>query len=177
MEITHVFCDEAGFTGNRMLDAQQPYFTYSAVAVDPAEGAEFVASVIRDFGIQGVEMKAERLVKFSKGRRALTKVLDWLDGTYSAVFYHKKYNLACKFFEYIYEPVLQANNALFYRKNFHRHVANCLYMHFESRMAVAEDIMAEFETYIRKRDLQGLGTLFSSIRPVTAAVGSLAGTV
>ena len=30
-----IYCDEAGFTGNNLLDTQQPYFSYASVAIDP----------------------------------------------------------------------------------------------------------------------------------------------
>jgi hypothetical protein len=39
----------------------------------------------------------------------------------------------CKFFEYIFEPALQRNNKFFYDVDFHKFVANVLYLHFQVR--------------------------------------------
>ena len=43
---------------------------------------------------------------------------------------NKRYALAGKFFEYIFEPVLAQKNRLFYERDFHKFVAMAVYLPF-----------------------------------------------
>lgn len=74
----------------------------------------------------------------------------------------KKYALASKFFEYIFEPPLQRNNYLFYKLNFHRFISNILYVEFTARGEGAEKIFEDFERLMRSGNFEGLDSLFSS---------------
>ena len=160
---THtVYCDEAGFTGNNLLDHQQPFFAYSAVALEAAEAAEIVEHIVRDRGVQGGELKAANLLKSPRGQQTMLKVLDAIEGRYAVTFHEKKYALACKFFKYIFEPALQRNNKFFYDLEFHKFVANVLYLHFRVGEATAEEIMSDFQALMRRRDDKGLRRLFGS---------------
>lgn len=159
---THtLYCDEAGFTGNNLLDHQQPHFAYAAVAVEPDEAHEIVDQVVRQRRIQAGELKASSLVKSARGRATMLAVLKAIEGRYAIAFHHKKYALACKFFEYIFEPALQRNNAFFYELGFNKFIANVLFLHFEVGAATAEELMTEFQELMRARDDSGLRRLFS----------------
>jgi hypothetical protein len=124
---THtVYCDEAGFTGNNLLDHQQPFFAYSAVALEAAEVAEIVEHIVRDRGVQGGELKAPNLVKSPRGQQTMLRVLDAIQGRYAVTFHEKKYALACKLFEDIFEPALQRNSKFFYDpRQSHQTPARC----------------------------------------------------
>jgi hypothetical protein len=160
---THtVYCDEAGFTGNNLLDHQQPFFAYSAVAIEAAEAAEIVEHIMRDRGVQSGELKAANLVKSPRGQQTMLRVLHAIEGRYAVTFHDKKYALACKFFEYIFEPALQRNNKFFYDVEFNKFVANVLYLHFRVGEATAEEIMSDFQALMRRRDDKGLRRLFGS---------------
>lgn len=50
-----IFFDEVGFTGDALLDPDQPSFVYSGVAVEPGEAERLVADVRRDS--QALEVK------------------------------------------------------------------------------------------------------------------------
>ena len=69
VKLLHVFCDEAGFTGNKLLDAEQEIFSYAAVAMEPTEAADLVARIRRDFRLQAPELKGGTLVGRPQGRR------------------------------------------------------------------------------------------------------------
>ena len=69
------------------------------------------------------ELKSSKLLQSGRGRDLIRHVLDAMKGRYIATIYHKRFSLAAKLFEYLYEPVLQSNNILFYRHNLHRFVA------------------------------------------------------
>jgi hypothetical protein len=147
-----ISCDEAGFTGNRMLDRDQPYFAYASVDLFTDEAAFLIADIRKRHGIQMAEFKASRLLRRTRGRAVIAEILARLEGRYIVTVYDKKLSLAGKFFEYIYEPVLQHNNILFYRHNLHRFVANYIYMQMLASGEAAEQLALQFERFMRSLD-------------------------
>ncbi|MDA8328693.1 MAG: DUF3800 domain-containing protein [Betaproteobacteria bacterium] len=47
-----IYFDEAGFTGNNLLDSHQKYFSYGSVATNDKEAREFVSALIKKYNIQ-----------------------------------------------------------------------------------------------------------------------------
>ncbi|WP_019568727.1 DUF3800 domain-containing protein [Thioalkalivibrio sp. ALMg13-2] len=167
----HIYFDESGFTGNNLLHPDQKYFVYASVASDDHEAKEVVESVIRRYGIQGGELKGRNLIRFNRGRRAVDEIISHFEGRVKLSVSDKKYALACKLFEYIFEPCLSEINSVFYRVGFHKFIANMLYIEFVARGAGAEDIFAEFEELMRTRDEAKLGSIFaSSVHPENSPI-------
>ncbi|WP_262772482.1 DUF3800 domain-containing protein [Acinetobacter bereziniae] len=77
-----IYCDESGFTENKLLDVDQPIFTFASVASNEEEAKFIVEKIIKDYGIQNGGIKSGNLVKSQKGLRALDEVLEILDGRY-----------------------------------------------------------------------------------------------
>lgn len=119
-----IWCDEAGFTGNNLLDHTQPYFAYSAVALEAAEAQGVIDWLASERAMQGKERKASSLVQTPKGRGLLLETLRRLEGCYAVSLSEKKFALAGKFYEYIFEPILQENSKFFYDINFQKYIAN-----------------------------------------------------
>lgn len=157
-----IYFDESGFTGNNLLHPHQRFFAYASVATNDAEAKDFVDELIRKYGIQNGELKGSKLVKFNKGRKAIDEIFDHFEGRLKVSISDKKFALACKFFEYIFEPCLSEINSLFYGIGFHRFIANILYVEFLARGAGAEEIFSEFEKLMRTRDETKLTGIFSS---------------
>ena len=157
-----IYFDESGFTGNNLLHPRQNYFAYASVATDDDEAQQTVERLIKKYNIQGGELKGANLVKFAKGRRAITEVLDAFDGRIKISVSDKKFALAAKFHEYIFEPCYSEVSSLFYGIGFHRFIANVLYMEFIARGAGAEELFTEFEALMRDGSGEDLITIFSS---------------
>ena len=157
-----IYFDESGFTGNNLLHSHQRYFAYGSIATDDLEAKEFVAALIKKYGIQGGELKGSRLVQFNKGRKAVDEIFNHFEGRIKLSVSEKKYALACKFFEYIFEPCISDINSLFYGIGFHKFIANMLYVEFLARGAGAEQIFGDFESLMRSRNTEGLEAVFSS---------------
>src|SRR6266511_1554025 len=95
-----IFCDESGFTGQHLLNLNQRYFAYGSVGIAPADASALVAKTIRDFRLQGSELKGKNLLKHASGRKAAAAVIKELGDRSQIVVVHKRYALACKLFEY-----------------------------------------------------------------------------
>lgn len=158
----NIYFDESGFTGNNLLNEKQNYFAYASVATTPDEAEMVATRVMKEYGVQGAELKGKNLVKFSRGRRAIDDILTHYQGRVKISISDKKYALAGKFFEYIFEPSLSEISSLFYGMNFHLFIANILYVEFLARGAGAEEIFAEFESLMREMDEAKLAGLFSA---------------
>ena len=157
-----IYFDESGFTGNNLLHPAQKFFAYASVAIDDDEARDVVEYIIKKYGVQNGELKGSKLVKFNKGRKAIDEILTKFEGRLKISTSDKKYALACKFFEYIFEPCISEINSMFYGIGFHLFIANILYLEFLARGAGAEQIFAEFEELMRTRDETKLEGIFSS---------------
>ncbi|WP_237173553.1 DUF3800 domain-containing protein [Paracandidimonas lactea] len=157
-----IYFDESGFTGNNLLHPDQSFFAYASVATDDQEAKDFVESLIARHGIQAGELKGSKLLRFNRGRKAIDEILSHFGSRLKLSVSDKKFALACKFHEYIFEPCFSDINSLFYGVGFHRFIANVLYAEFVARGAGADEIFSEFEDLMRSKDGKKLSSLFSS---------------
>jgi hypothetical protein len=70
--------------------------------------------------------------------------------------HHKKYALAAKFFEYVFEPVIAEKNWIFYNLGFHRFINNLLYVWALAQNRTADQLMADFASAMRSLDPKDL---------------------
>jgi hypothetical protein len=166
-----ISCDEAGFTGNNLLNPAQPFFSYASHDLSLTEADALIRRLRARHPTQMPELKASKLLKSARGRALIAEALDEMQGRYIVTVYDKRYSLAAKLFEYLFEPVLQANNALFYRHNTHRFIAMFFYMLMRDRSI--EALAHEFETFMRSLDPADAPTLFGSRNGSNQMVGQI----
>lgn len=140
----------------------QHFFSYASVATDDDEARVFVENLVAKYRLQGGELKGKRLVQSYRGRQAIDDIFEQFEGRLKVAISNKKFALACKLFEYIFEPSISSINSLFYGIGFHRFIANILYVEFEARGAGAEAIFNEFEALMREKAEPDLESIFSS---------------
>lgn len=148
---TNIYCDDAGFTGDDLLNLDQPYFAYSAIAIGPGAAAELVAELRARFRIRDTEIKGMALYRRPYALEAIGWLLGELGDRASVAVSDKLYSLACKFFEYVFEPVLARNSLFFYERGFHLHVANVIWAHLVRGDLSTARIADRFETLMRRR--------------------------
>lgn len=154
--------DESGFTGNNLLDKQQKIFCYASLECPHDEAKIFVNHIIKKYQIQNGEIKGGKLLKGIRGKRAVDEIVQRFKGRFKVSISDKKYALAGKFFEYIFEPSIASVNSIFYNINFHRFISNMLHLELFVRGAMAEEIFEDFEKLMRTGDFEGLRALFSA---------------
>lgn len=157
-----IYCDEAGYTGARLLDENQPIFAYASVAVSAEEADALVTQIRVDFRPQGDELKGKNLMRSARGRKAVKFALTQLRGRYIVTGFDKKLSLAGKFFEYIFEPVLAANSLLFYKNNFHKFIAALIYVTFVAKSPGIVDLVEQFEIFMRSLDPNDAPIIFET---------------
>lgn len=158
--MAEIYCDESGFTGNNLSDSKDTWFSYASVAVNHHDAEAFVKHIIKKYKIQSNELKFGKLKKTNKGQKVISEVLNKFNEQAKVIIYHKKYNVACKLFEYIFEPVLAANNSIFYGLKFNQYVANLLYCFLQCNSKSTEYLFNSFEEMMRTKDFAKLESFF-----------------
>lgn len=157
------YFDEAGYTGNNLLDPEQPVFVYAGVAIDNQRASQIHADARARFQINADELKGANLLRHRRGRDAISWILAECTQFSHIVVADKEYTLAGKFFEYICEPVLASQNSLFYSIEFHKFVADFLYCSYKSRDPNATAILTHFAEMMRSMDPEKLENVLSSL--------------
>lgn len=155
-----IFFDESGYTGNDLFNDDQPIFVYASVAIKPSQATELVTEMVNRFQLKGSELKGSNLVNRPRGQEAIYWLMERCKNDASIVVANKKYALAGKFYEYIFEPVLQADNSLFYAIGLHKFIATFLYVSLIAQNSNVENILREFQNFMRSQDPEVFQRLF-----------------
>lgn len=161
-----IACDEAGHTGPDLLSVEQRYFAYASVAIEDDEAFEIIRAAREKHPVQMPELKGAQLMKSAKGRRLVGEVLEHVEGRFAVSANDKLLALCGWFFEYIYEPVLQSDPTVFYQKNFHRFIAMFAYVWFLDGASEAAEVLAQFQKYMRTKDVSDASLLFERSFPL-----------
>ena len=143
-----------------MLDPIQPYFTYSALAIEEDEANAIVKETIRTYRIDGAELKGASLVRHNRGRKAITSILERCASKALVSAWHKRYCLATKFFEYVFEPVVAEKNSIFYDAGFHRFISNVMFSEALTNNHRAETALLAFQEIARSHNSAAVAGLF-----------------
>ena len=170
-----VYLDEAGFTGYCLLDPAQPMFVFAAVAMANDQAEALHSGVISRFRLSGDELKGSSLVKHGRGREAVSWLLDRSVEHSLLLVSDKKYALAGRFFDHIFEPLLVKQNSMFYAIEFHKFIAMILYCHSIAGDPIANGLLQDFETLMRTLDPQQVDVLVAHVREVdlSSALGHI----
>lgn len=148
-DVLDIFCDESGFTGQNLLNPDQRFFAYGSVAISPTEAAELVTQTIRDFRVQGHELKGKNLLRHPSGRKAAIALIRQLGERSRVVLVNKQYALAGKLFEYTFEPLLSDISTALYGVSFQKFIANLVYVCSLAGHGRARDFADRFEKGVR----------------------------
>lgn len=168
-EVQTIYLDEAGFTGNYMLDPAQPMFVYSGLALAQEQAAALHSEVIARFRLQGDELKGANLVKRPRGRQAVSWLLSNSVEDCLLVVSDKRYALAGRFFDYLIEPLVAELNTALYALEFHKFVAMVLYCNDAAEEPKAVDLLRDFEKLIRTLDPDQVDEVVSYVADVELA--------
>lgn len=151
-----IYCDEAGFTGANLFDANQPIFTFASTDIEENRAKELLDETIPRFRIQNLvkgngELKGGELAQRPRGQEALK----WLFGECKNNFYvtthNKLFAIAAKFFDITFEPLIADYNTFFFRTKFHRFVVTAIYLELLTKNQMMLDAVQNFHTVFQAR--------------------------
>jgi hypothetical protein len=168
-----IYCDESGFTGTHLSDAEQPFFVYTSVAIAADEANAIVNEGRSQFRVQAPEVKGGAFLKTPKGRKAISFFLEKCLQKSKCVVMHKKYALACKLFEYIFEPALSEDSFIFYHLGFNRFVSTLLYAESITKDRSNDLLFERFERLLQSQAPEAIESFFEQ-RPTKRTTRSIA---
>ena len=164
-----IYLDEAGATGNHLLDPEQPIFVYASVALETDEASAIHSEMMDRFRIQGPELKGANLTKRPNGRDAVLWVWREVGQRSKIAVAEKTYALAGKFYEYMFEPSLARNSSLFYSIEFHKFIANYLYISYRAGEAHTTKMFRDFEDLMDTHEPSDAGKVLSPLDHLTTS--------
>jgi len=160
-----IFCDEAGFTGNNLLDPDSEHFVFATVNVSHKDAERLVRQASRQYKLQGNELKGSNLIKHSAGRKAIDFLINNCIGDSKVVFFNKRYAAAGKFYEWTFDEIFGNHNTFFYLAHFHRFISNALYVGFVAKDSLALAAVTNFQALMRHKFGDAKEKLFSFDTP------------
>lgn len=158
-----IYFDEAGNSGNNLLDKEQPLFCYLGFEDCDSNMIEDFYSLKRKYKYKtDLEVKGASLSKSVTGQKFLIELWEKFGNHAKFVMHNKKFALACKMFEYVYEPVYSDVNTLFYQINFHKYIAISMYSLFVNSNHSAEELFTNFYTFIKNKGDKSLNEYVKS---------------
>jgi len=150
-----IYFDEAGFTGNNLTDNDQPFFAFAAVQITDFDAQQYLHSIRTRFGIHAAELKGGRLCRRASGHPVVARILKDHSASVKVVLCNKAFSLAAKLFEYLVEPIISPVNTAFYDRDFHKFVANGLYLQGQARDGGAEAFLKSFQEVMVRQFADG----------------------
>lgn len=111
MSVPIVVLDEAGHTGENLLDAAQPVYSLAAVRLERSVAEQAVSAALARSANTTTEIKFSRLKKSNVGRKNLLTLLDDIDIRSldaAVVVLHKPWMVAAKMVDELIEPKMLA---------------------------------------------------------------------
>lgn len=156
-----VWCDEAGFTGDQLMDPDQPWFSVASVLASPSEAQALLDECQKGLRKGHRELKSGRLLGQKHSRMQLLKTAERLRGKAKVFVAQKDVALAYKFYEYAIEPAIRSANALLYRLDFHRFCGMLIVMEMRAGDSVSRSLLSEFRSVVRTADVSQSSILSS----------------
>lgn len=161
-----IYCDEAGITGNNLLDSEQPYFVFASVNIQSEAAEDLVARTISDHNLKVSELKGSQLIKSTNGRKAIVFVINQCRSLAQLNFYNKKYSLAGQFYQHTFDEIFAEQAPMFYYIGFNRFIANALYLGLITENPLAVATITDFQSLMRQK---GDATIPKEIFSLTAS--------
>jgi hypothetical protein len=146
----YLYFDESGFTGNNLLDEMQPFFVYLGIDSNIEIENKFI-ELKQKYNYLKIEIKGNKISKSHNGQLLLNDLWDFVWDRVKYVVHDKKYALAAKIFEYVYEPIFPNCNMIFYSIDFHRFFSSLIYSLFIIEDKTAESFFNGFCEYIKNK--------------------------
>lgn len=123
-----IFLDECGYTGQNLLDVEQPVFTLASLTLPEADCRELKDIFFGD--VQSTELKYLSLSRRPKQRKMILEFIKELSGKPSLVkfsFAHKQFVLVAKMVEMLVEPACYEDGIDLYDQGANIGFANLLF--------------------------------------------------
>jgi hypothetical protein len=166
MTIRTIYCDESGFTGYNLLDANQPIFVIASADINEQRAEDILRQSFPNY--QGREVKFSK-VWGTKNRLGLLKFADYLaefrDHSF-AYMINKRFAVLTKIVDFLIEPYMTDAGYDFYDDGFCWKYTN--YIHFGLTQFAAPELLdallRHYQAFSRDATHEGLSKLRVQLR-------------
>jgi hypothetical protein len=158
--------DEAGNTGQNLLDPAQPVFVLAAVSLDPD-----LARRLAERGLSGkaTEARYSRLRKSARGRRQILSIINAgaiTTDTAKLSVYHKSFMVTTKIVDLLIEPLLHLMGFDLYKDGQNRALANRLHVLLPLAVGTEHFVLLQqrFISFVRQPTSESADEFYSQVR-------------
>jgi len=161
-----IFLDESGYTGQDLLNAEQPFFAIASLRLDEVQSQELKQNF---FGrIQAKELKHGSMAKYFTQQRMVIDFLHYLSQHLDIVkvgIIHKQYALICKVVEWAVEPAAHEIGIDLYRGGGNIALANLIFYTFPlfGGDDFFDSFLSTFQTMMRLRSQESYDNFFGLV--------------
>lgn len=161
-----VFIDECGYTGQNLLDTEQPIFTLASLKLSEEDCQELKSNFFRN--IQLRELKYSVLKRRPKQQEMILEFIRELSKKSDLVkfaFAHKQFVLVSKMVEMLVEPVCYGEGIDLYDKGANIGLANGLFYALPvfGGIELFNDLLKAFQKMIRSRTKESYQIFFNMV--------------
>ncbi|RYY90405.1 MAG: hypothetical protein EOO15_02730 [Chitinophagaceae bacterium] len=159
-----IYLDEAGYTGSKMTDTEQPIFVLAAHSISEDRCSELLKECFPKS--QAPEIKHTNVRKTASGQKGALLLRETIlkEGhqTYSFAV-HKRFSLFQRLFDYLVEPVMHKHGVNAYHNAFNITFSNLGYICLERECGVeyVSELLARFERLIKERTQESHDSFFA----------------
>lgn len=156
--------DEAGNTGQNLLDPEQPVFVLASVHLSDEEARQLVATA----GRQAAELKFSVLKRRASGRRLVVDVLKSPlvePSRMKVVIYHKRFMITTKIVDMLVETLAHASGQDLYVRGTNLALANMWHHVMPAFLGseAFEELQSAFVTMVRDTTAESINTFYNVV--------------
>lgn len=160
-----IYCDEAGNSGQNLLDKDQPVYVFASINYDEDEAR----SILNSIQSSASEIHFNKLRKYRKFHSQIQSCLNHELISYERIkilYYDKKFALCAHLVDQLAEPVFYHKNIPFFDHRFNIKYANTIYYlcTYDQRKEKFMNILVLFQNLIRKHDEKAIQEFYDYLR-------------
>jgi hypothetical protein len=165
-----IFIDETGYTGQDLLEANQPIFALASHTISEKDSRFLLESCFKH--TQAPEIKHTTMRRTESGRRNVIKLVDSIkkNGTPIKLYpVHKRFALFIRFFDYFAEQSLHRNGINAYADANNVTFTNYAFLHLEEMLGTdfMTDLLFLFQKAMKERSEDNYDRMWKYLASVT----------
>jgi len=171
-----IFFDEAGYTGEDLLNKDQPVFVLASNNFDAKEIEAIWGENFYD--IKAQELKYSNLARKTSGQKRIISLINYLNKHFPSkiisVAGHKEYLAICMLVEWLIEPAMHKNGVNLYEKGANIGLANLFFGVLHAiDPPIKTAFLLKFQNLMRNRSKENFDHFWSSANEISRKIPNL----
>lgn len=171
-----IFFDEAGYTGEDLLNKDQPVFVLASNNFDAKE----IEVIWREnfYGINAQELKHSNLGRKTSGQKRIISLINYLNKHFPSKVIseagHKEYIAICMLVEWLIEPAMHKDGVNLYEKGANIGLANLFFGVLHAiDPPIKTEFLLKFQNLMRNRSKENFDHFWSSANEISRKIPNI----